>query len=156
MILLQEKECRLLLFSHKYKVEAIFWTETSLRASVKAFCMLSHFQLFDFSGSQVIWVKIFQWGEPGGGQVSRDGNCTCGIHPAAKSVIDEQRWVSLCVCKVLGWLIVYQLGILSLSIYLVANTYNQTMITPAQELGVPVAWGTCPKLLSLENPFEFI
>ena len=33
-------------------------------------------------------------GEPGGDLVSRDGNFACGIHPAVKSAIIEQQWVT--------------------------------------------------------------
>ena len=57
--------------------------------------------------------------------MSRDGNFACRIHPAAQSAIGEQQWVtvSLWVWSVVGWLIVYQLGILSLS----CSQYSQTI-----------------------------
>jgi hypothetical protein len=68
--------------------------------------------------------------------VLRDGNFACRIHPAAPSAIDEQQWVTgfHCVCSVVGWLIVYQLGIYYL--YSVANTVRPSvdageMKTPA-------------------------
>ena len=32
------------------------------------------------------------WGNPGGGQVSRDGNFAFRIHPAGQSVISKQQW----------------------------------------------------------------
>ena len=46
----------------------------------------------------------------------------CRIHPAAQSAIGKQQWVTgfHCVCEVL---IVYQLGILSLS----CSQYSQTI-----------------------------
>ena len=37
-------------------------------------------------------------GEPGGGQVSRDGNFACRIHPAAQIAIGEQQWVTVSLC----------------------------------------------------------
>ena len=33
-------------------------------------------------------------GEPGGDEVSRDGNFACGIHPAVQIAIGEQQWVT--------------------------------------------------------------
>jgi hypothetical protein len=41
----------------------------------------------------------------------------------SKSDYMDRAWVSLCVCSVVGWLIVYQLGILSLS----CSQYSQTI-----------------------------
>ena len=48
-----------------------------------------------------------------------------GIHPAVQSAIGEQQWVTgfHCVWSVVGWLIVYQLSILSLS----CSQYSQTI-----------------------------
>ena len=42
-------------------------------------------------------------GEPRDGEVSRDGNFACGIHPAAQIAIGKQQWVTgfNCVCAVL-------------------------------------------------------
>ena len=49
----------------------------------------------------------------------------CRIHPAAQSAICKQQrvTVSLCACSVVGWLIKYQFGILSLS----CSQYSQTI-----------------------------
>ena len=51
----------------------------------------------------------------------------CGIQPAVQSTIGEQQWVTgfncVCVCSFVGWLIEYQLGILSLS----CSQYSQTI-----------------------------
>ena len=51
----------------------------------------------------------------------------CGIQPAVQSTIGEQQWVTgfhcVCVCRFVGWLIEYQLGILSLS----CSQYSQTI-----------------------------
>ena len=57
--------------------------------------------------------------------LERDGKFACGIHPAVQSAIGKQQWVTgfHCVCSVVGWLIVYRLGILSLS----CSQYSQTI-----------------------------
>ena len=92
--------------------------------------------LVDFPSSMFPQVTM---GEPRGRQVSRDGNFACGIHPTAMG-----HWVSLCVCNVVGQLIVYQLGILHISILqpIVRPSVDAgEMITSAQELGTPVAQG---------------
>jgi hypothetical protein len=48
----------------------------------------------------------------------------------------------MCVCSVVGWLIVYQLVILSLSCKSIQSVDVVEMITPAyKELGTPVAYG---------------
>ena len=49
------------------------------------------------------------------------------------------HWISLCVCSVVGWLMVYQIGILSLSCSQVQSFDAGEMIAPAWELGTQVA-----------------
>ena len=71
--------------------------------------------------SQKVRKKVFNWSDVhlylSNFLQLRDGNFACEIHPAAQSAIGEQQLVTgfHCVWSVAGWLIVYQLSILSLS-----------------------------------------
>ena len=59
----------------------------------------------------------------------RDDNFACRIHTTAQSVFMQAtvgHWVSLCVSRAVGWLIVYQLGI---NLYPVANTVRPSVDT---------------------------
>ena len=74
------------------------------------------------------------WGNPGVARSQEMAILPVGYIPQRKvpSVSSSESLVSLCVCSVVGWLIMYQLGILSLS----CSQYSQTgeMIMPALEL----------------------
>ena len=75
--------------------------------------------------------------------MSRDGRFACGIHPAVQSAIGEQQWVTgfHCVRSVVGWLIVCQLGILSLScISSVANRHIEVIFKMFYQMHKTFEW----------------